>query len=409
MAKINVRDRNKNKPDKKPNWEYRFEAAKIGGKRKQISKGGFRTKKEALEAGTKAFVEYNDGGQTSQPSEMSTADYFDLWFKQYVEVNLRHKTQASYRGIITNHIKPRIGHYKLNSLSPYILQEFVNELKTNGYSKRHIVNILSTVSNALNYAVEPLQFIKHNPAALVKMPKIERAPKQRIVLSSENWEKIISRFPFGNKYHIPLIIGYHTGLRISEAFALTWNDVDFKKSEIHVSKQIVKIKNDGEKAKWCFGEPKTNSSVRTVKIGNTLLNVLKAEKLRQNENRLRYGEYYTFYSLEKLDERSFTLNENKNGDVQLICVDENGQFVTTDSFKYCSRVIHHELKIDFDFHSLRHTHATILVENGADIKNVQKRLGHEKIETTLQTYVHDTEEMAERSVEVFERAIGGQK
>lgn len=409
MAKINVRDRNKNKPDKKPNWEYRFEAAKIGGKRKQISKGGFRTKKEALEAGTKAFVEYNDGGQTSQPSEMSTADYFDLWFKQYVEVNLRHKTQASYQGIINNHIKPRIGHYKLNSLSPYILQEFVNELKIKGYSKRHIVNILSTVSNALNYAVEPLQFIKHNPAALVKMPKIERAPRQRIILSSENWEKIISRFPFGNKYHIPLIIGYHTGLRISEAFALTWNDVDFKKSEIHVSKQIVKIKKDGEKAKWCFGEPKTKSSIRTVKIGTTLLNILKAEKFRQNENRLRYGEYYTFYSLEQLDEKSFTLNENKKGDLQLICVDENGQFVTTDSFKYCSRVIHHELKIEFDFHSLRHTHATILVENGADIKNVQKRLGHEKIETTLQTYVHDTEEMAERSVEVFERAIGGQK
>ena len=340
---------------------------------------------------------------------MSTSDYFDLWFKQYVEVNLRHKTQASYQGIINNHIKPKIGHYKLNTLSPYILQEFVNELKIKGYSKRHIVNILSTVSNALNYAVEPLQFIKHNPAALVKMPKIERAPRQRIILSSENWEKIISRFPFGNKYHIPLTIGYHTGLRISEAFALTWNDVDFKKSEIRVSKQIVKIKYDGEKAKWCFGEPKTKSSIRTVKIGNTLLNILKAEKLRQNENRLRYGEYYTFYSLEQIDERSFTLNENKNGDVQLVCVDENGQFVTTDSFKYCSRVIHHELKIDFDFHSLRHTHATILVENGADIKNVQKRLGNEKIETTLQTYVHDTEEMAERSVDVFERAIGGQK
>ena len=93
----------------------------------------------------------------------------------------------------------------------------------------------------------------------------------------------------------------------------------------------------------------------------------------------------------------------------MLCVCEDGSFVTTDSFKYCSRVIHHELKLKFDFHSLRHTHATILVENGADIKNVQARLGHEKIETTLQTYVHDTEGMAERSVDIFERAIGGQK
>ena len=60
MGKINVRDRNKNNPDKKPNWEYRFEAAKIDGKRKHISKAGFRTKKEALEAGTKALAEYNN-------------------------------------------------------------------------------------------------------------------------------------------------------------------------------------------------------------------------------------------------------------------------------------------------------------------------------------------------------------
>lgn len=409
MAQINVRDRNKNKPNQKPNWEYRFEAAKIGGKRKQISKGGFKTKKEALEAGTKALAEYNNGGQAFQPAEVSFSDYLDLWLAQYVTINLRHKTQASYKGIIENHIKPCLGHYKLNSLSPAILQEFANNLKIKGYSGRHIVNILSTVTNALNYAIEPLQYIKHNPMKLVKVPKVERAPRQRIILKPENWEKIISRFPAGNKYHIPLIIGFHTGLRISEVFALTWNDIDFDKKEIAVNKQIVKVKKDNEKAKWCFGDTKTKSSVRTVKIGDTLLKILKSEKARQNENRLRYGEYYTFYTLNKIDEKTYEFVPNKEGEIKLICVDESGHFVTTDSFKYCSRVIHHELKIDFDFHSLRHTHATILVENGADIKNVQKRLGHEKIETTLQTYVHDTEEMAERSVDIFEKAIGGQK
>lgn len=409
MAKLNVRDRNKNKPDKKPNWEYRFEGAKVNGKRKLISKSGFRTKKEAEEAGTKALAEYLGGGQPSKPSEISLSDYLDLWIEQYVEVNLRPKTQASYQGIINNHIKPAIGHYKLVSLNPGLLQDFANKLKNKGYSRRHIVNILSTITNALNYAIEPLQYIKHNPMKHVKTPKVERAPRQRIVLSPENWERIISRFPFGNKYHIPLIIGYHTGLRISEVFALTWNDIDFDKKEITVNKQIVKIKPDEGKALWCFGPPKTGASIRTVKIGNTLLKILRAEKTRQNENRLRYGEYYTFYAREHAGESIYNIVSNNAGDVKLLCVDESGQFVTTDSFKYCSRVIHHELKIEFDFHSLRHTHATILVENGADIKNVQARLGHEKIQTTLQTYVHNTEEMAERSVDIFERAIGGQK
>ncbi len=409
MAKVNVRNRNKNNLDKKPNWEYRFEAAKIDGKRKHITKAGFRTKKEALEAGAVALAEYNSGVSSIKPSDISLSDFLDKWMEQYVKVNLRHKTQASYQGIINNHLKPNLGYFKVSALSPSNLQDFANNLKKQGYSRRHVVNILSLLTTALNYAIEPLQLIKFNPMTLVKIPKIERAPKQRIVLNFEDWHRIISRFPFSNKYHLPLIIGFHTGLRISEVFALTWDDIDFENKVLFVKKQIVKVKKSDQKALWCFGDTKTKASVRSIKIGDSLLKILKAEKARQNENRLRYGEYYTFYSLSQVDEKTFSLQKNKKGTIRLLCVDDDGCFVTTDSFKYCSRVIHHELKIEFDFHSLRHTHATILVENGADIKNVQARLGHEKIETTLQTYVHDTDEMAERSVDIFERAIGGQK
>lgn len=66
-------------------------------------------------------------------------------------------------------------------------------------------------------------------------------------------------------------------------------------------------------------------------------------------------------------------------------------------------MIHNELHLAFDYHSLRHTHATRLIEAGANIKNVQTRLGHSNIQTTLQTYVHDTEKMGEQSVELFEQ------
>ena len=90
--------------------------------------------------------------------------------------------------------------------------------------------------------------------------------------------------------------------------------------------------------------------------------------------------------------------------VRMICVAENGQYTSTDSFKYCSRVIHSEMQLAFDYHSLRHTHATLLIESGAHVKNVQARLGHTNIQTTLQTYVHDTDKMAEQSVALFEQA-----
>ena len=61
------------------------------------------------------------------------------------------------------------------------------------------------------------------------------------------------------------------------------------------------------------------------------------------------------------------------------------------------------MHLAFDYHSLRHTHATLLIESGADVKNVQTRLGHTNIETTLQTYVHDQKKLAERSVDLFEK------
>ena len=89
--------------------------------------------------------------------------------------------------------------------------------------------------------------------------------------------------------------------------------------------------------------------------------------------------------------------------VNLICISENGQYTSTDSFKYCSRVIHKELRLAFDYHSLRHTHATMLIEAGANVKDVQTRLGHSNITTTLQTYVHDTKKMGEQSVQLFEQ------
>ena len=131
------------------------------------------------------------------------------------------------------------------------------------------------------------------------------------------------------------------------------------------------------------------------------------------KNEMKYGEFYTIHVLKKeIDEKGNDMYrivpiqkcvESPLQRVHLICITENGQYTSTDSFKFCSRVIHNELHLAFDYHSLRHTHATLLIESGANVKNVQTRLGHTNIQTTLQTYVHDTEKMAEQSVELFEQ------
>lgn len=427
MAKINVRDRNKNNPDKKPNWEYRFEAAKIDGKRKHISKAGFRTKKDALDAGTKALAEYNNGGVCFEPSEISVSDYLDYWFEQNCKVNLKYNTQINYAGLIQNHLKPYFGHYKLKSLSPSVIQEYSNKISLCGYSHSMLINILATLQSALDYAVHPLGYIKDNPSRYVKFPTGGKKRKERIILTQEEFDRIIKRFPYGNRFYVPLLIGWHCGLRISETFGLTWDDIDFEKKTLSVNKQILKRKY-GEYSRyspakkqlkedrfnWYFTEPKYNSS-RVIKIGDTLFNELVKEKERQEHNEEVYGEYYTIYvTKEETDEKgnpitriipvSKALNVPLTR-VKMICIDENGDYTSVDSFKYPARVIHRELNLAFDYHSLRHTHATTLIENGVSPKAVQQRLGHKSIVTTLQTYVHATETLQDDAVEKFEQVI----
>ena len=94
-------------------WEFSFEGARIAGKRQTISKSGFRTKAEASAAGAKAMAEYNRAGSVFTPSEISVSDYFDLWLEQYCYNNCKKSTITNYEKKIRLHLKPAIGHYRL--------------------------------------------------------------------------------------------------------------------------------------------------------------------------------------------------------------------------------------------------------------------------------------------------------
>lgn len=416
MAKITTRDRNKNKVDKngkpkKPNWEYRFEAAKIDGKRKHISKSGFRTKKEAEIAGAKAMSEYNNAGMRFEPSEMSYSDYLEYWFESYAKMSCAYNTQLAYRTIIDKHLKPSLGAFKLRSLTPIMIQEYVNKKFASGLKKATLKNIMSVLSASLRYAVVPAQLLVSSPAEYMKYPKLksDRAEVNRVIISNEDFNRMIERFEKGNPFRYALFIGYYTGLRIGEVYGLTWNDVNIEEKTLSVNKQIIK-----RDSAWYFGDTKTPASVRKIQIGDTLIRELKEYKKLQAENELKYGEHFTkIYKKEEKDEKGNTiyrlLEAEKSipltlPETNLIMRKENGAYSSTDSFKYAARIIHYELNIRFNFHSLRHTHATKLIESGINPKAVQVRLGHDKIETTLQTYTHNTSTMEQGAVDAFENA-----
>lgn len=422
MATVNVRKRGSG-------WEYRFEAAPIGGKRKQVSKGGFRTKKEALEAGTKALSEYNNTGMHFSPSEISFSDYLDYWFDNYVKMNCKYNTQLAYMYVIENHLKPSLGAYRLCSISPASLQEYVNNKFVTGLKKNTLINIMSVLSGSLSYAVIPAGFISSSPAEHLKYPKMSgsRSEVNRTIINMQDFNRICERFS-GTPYYYAIMIGFYSGLRIGEVYGLTWEDIDFENKTLTVNKiaykrnygvdvrKVMKEKNKKEeKSAWYFGTPKTETSNRTIKIGDTLLKALKEYRTQQLKNEMLYGEYYRVcYKKEETDEKGNTIYRLLEMEksvpcpfqkVNLVMRKENGEYSSSDSFKFAARVIHHELYITFNFHSLRHTHATMLIESGVSPKSVQMRLGHTDIKTTLQTYVHETPEMEDSAVEAFEKAV----
>ncbi len=381
-------------------WYYSFEAASVDGRRKRIERVGGKTKKEAEAALIKAISEYEDGDQILK-TNMSVSDYMDYWFKSYVTINCKYNTHRAYRGVIENHIKPSLGSLRLNSLTPGKLQEFVNQKFISGMAKNYLVSITTVLNNALKYSVHPLNFLKNNPMQYVQLPKYKNSTSNsnRKIISSEEFKAIIKRFPEGSSFFIPIMIGYLTGCRIGEVMGLTWDDIDLNKNIININKILYK-----KDKFWYFGSPKTKSSTRIIKIGVTLRNALRRHKKYIYLKSIEYGKHYI--KQYKNEDRLITSSVNlKLPPLNMVCVKENGTALTPDSFKYASRVINYELGISFNFHSLRHTHATTLIENGANVKDVQHRLGHNNIQTTLDTYTHATEKMAEQTVEILERAL----
>ncbi|WP_297418705.1 site-specific integrase [Clostridium sp.] len=368
-------------------WAYSFEVAKENGKRKRVEKTGCKTKKEALEELRKAIIDYENSGTVINESDMSVTDYFDYWFKEYVVVNCKPNTRIGYKRLIENHIKPQIGIYKLKKITPAKLQELINLKYRNGFSKNYLSNFFGVLSGAFKNAVYPYQLIKENPMEFVKMPKYNQKLINNLedlkIITLEQYNTILKRFPYGSNMHIPLQIGFHTGMRVAEVMSLTWDCINLVSKTIKVEKILYR----NEFKQWVFGPPKTNSSYRTIKIGDTLCSLLKRFHTDQKANKLRYGQYYIKH------------------DYDFVCLKENGELLTTDSIKYLSRVINYELDIPFKFHSLRHTHATMLLEAGANIKDIQERLGHSKSSITMDVYSHVTKTMSSNTVSILENQI----
>lgn len=394
-------------------WSYYFDTAKINGERKKIEKGGFHTQKAALDARAAAIAEYNNTGRTFSPKEISVADYLDYWLENAIRKNIDHgysyNTYREYESKIRLHLKPAFGIYKLSSFqyAPDKIQQWVDNMKTKGFSKSMIKNTLTCLQGALNYAILPLKYIQSNPCIPVKIGKmpidVNSKAHTEYVCPKEEFASILKRFPASNGFHLSLVVPYNVGTRISETFAIDLNEnVDFERHELHIKGQLVKIE------KIWFIKPPKYDSYRTVKIGYTLESELKNAIKQRKINQMKYGnkfiKTYLLPDNSLLQLRADIAAAYK--EIMPLCVKDNGELLTPESFKYCARVIHHEMGNEyFHSHCLRHTHGTILAEGGVNPKTVMERLGHKDIKTTLQTYTFNTYVMQQAAVDIFEKSL----
>lgn len=377
-------------------WYYYFDLGIVEGKRKKIERTaeGAQTKGEAEAVLRRKILEYENAGTVFKPSEMTLHDFLMFWHKEYVQLKLKPNTQENYRLTIKNHILPHLGKYKLRSLTPHILQQYMNLKTREGFSRQTLNIIRGILSKSLKQAVYPYKYINENPMNYVElMMTKERKPTREDlkIQSKENLRLLNEHITEEHPFYLPFHIGLHCGVRVGELCGLEWKHVNFDDMEIEIEQQLIakKVKNEENgknKDVWVVGPPKSVSGYRTIPIGRKLVNVLKNARRKQKENKLKYGEFY-----------------QQDPEHDFVCKKENGEHYTPSIIKYQTRdLIRLKLNIDFNYHSLRHTHATMLIENGTPIKTVQKRLGHSRSAITEDRYVHLTKKMARDAADIFD-------
>ena len=385
MSKIRIRKRGNT-------YSYSFDISK--NPRRMKEKGGFATEDEAFDAGVKAYADWKSGNIGITSERVTLKDYLASWLENVARPNVKRTTYVNYQCAIEKRIVPYLGDHVIQDLRPRHVDEWLKTLAKNGMSRGTIQQTKTVLSTALKYAIYPAELIASNPSTGLSIPR--SAPKQivkRTVITPEQFAALFQ----DSKYRPVLKLLYHTGMRISEAMGLTWNDIDLKTGKITVVRQRIKD---------YFETPKTESSARTFYADAALLAYLRSLKAAQAKDEMRLGEAYQITYEDKAHDRAVIVLPKKLPPVptlerrMLLCIKENGTPILGASFKAMLQ------KHDLNAHSFRHTHATQLIKAGAKPVDVAARLGHKDATITQNLYAHDTAEMQRETVAIFSRIVG---
>ena len=356
-------------------WSYYF-TIKVDGAYKKKEKGGFRTKKEAETALREVLQQYEKQGFVQNNVSYTLQEFSNYWYENVASNSCRYNTLVQYNGMLKNHIIPELGFIKMTSITPEILQKFFAE-KQKSLSNNTIAAIKKVLNNIFKLAIKQM-IISYNPLDRLELKKKSEEKKMAIV-SLDDLDTIFEDLK-DTRYYIPFLIATQVGGRRSEVLGLTWDNVDLENKLITFDKQLLNKVGTGLE----LSPTKTSSSNRTLLMTDKLVNALLEHRKQQLSNKDFYGNvYYT--------EQDF------------VCCNEDGSPIPPESLTSKVTRMSKRLGVDLKFHALRHTHATMLLNAGVNIKVIQERLGHSSITTTLDTYSHVTKEGEVDAIKLFER------
>lgn len=350
-------------------------------KQKRTMKRGFKTIKEADLALARIKLDVANGTYHKECAE-TYQEIYDLWVKQY-EKTVEESTYVKTTGVFKNHILPSMGAYKIEKIHVDVCQKHVDEWAS---KLKKFRMVKAYAAKVLNFAIKR-GYIQTNPFAYVDLPtNISKKPIGAGEGEEENFytrEQLIEFLTCleresNHKAYVLFRLLAFSGMRKGEALALKWNDLNFTTNEIRINKALSR----GKDSKLYEKSTKTGIA-RTIKMDDKTMAVLKEWKKKQKQDYLILG---------------FNTMQPK----QLVFSNEHNEYLQpTKTRKW---IIHVQDKYKLGTittHGLRHTHCSLLFEAGASLKEVQVRLGHSDVKTTMDIYTHVTQKAKEEAILKF--------
>lgn len=363
-------------------------------------------------------------GKIYSGDKISFEDFVKEWEENEGKQNLEATTLYSYNGHLKNVILPVIGKYKMSKITPVILEQFYRSLtkdnaKKDGKGSYKIASIKKfhkIISGIMRTAVR-WNVIEENPCDKAELPRerkknndVKHFTQEQAMTFLEAMDKPYKVSYKGRKITVPngKVIELDTyikdrmlpiqfkiffrlslfgGLRKGELIALTWNDIDFERNEISITKSAGHVK-EGQAIK----ATKTAKSNRVIPVPQTEIDLLGRWKTEQKNFMLTVGSKWKGYRGKDFDKNSVFIQTNVNYGETMNIGTPYRKFVDFIDY-YNQTVENEENKLpQIPLHGLRHTCATLNIALGTDIKTVQAILGHANVQTTLNTYTHALEE-----------------